>query len=309
MTWNSLNVSPTELRIDITLNCGQSFIWDKTGENEWTSVIKGNIISLKQCETDVLYKVRNECENITDVHNDLIDYFQLNVNLEEKYMEWCKDPIFMKETSHLKGIRVLRIDPVENLFSFICSSNNNISRISSMVKSLQREYGKKVGTVNDIDFYTFPSSTKQLDLISKGEKSLRENFKFGYRAKYIAESAAYLLEIGGMENLKTLREKSYPDCKKELLKFPGVGPKVADCICLFSLDKTNVVPVDTHVWNISKRLYGDKLLSVKTLNSTSYEKIQNVFTDRYGVYAGWAHVVLFSSDLKQFKKRKRSEEE
>lgn len=59
----------------------------------------------------------------------LIDYFRLNEPLNELYDEWAKcDPIFSEAAKKFTGVRMLRQEPIENIFTFICSSNNNISR-------------------------------------------------------------------------------------------------------------------------------------------------------------------------------------
>lgn len=109
----------------------------------------------------------------------LRDYFQLDVNLAELYAKWSKaDPNFRSVASHFTGVRILRQDPVENLFSFICSSNNNISRISGMVENLCRTYGEHLETVNDKVYYTFPSTDKLA--VAGVEAKLRE-LGFGYR--------------------------------------------------------------------------------------------------------------------------------
>ena len=64
----------------------------------------------------------------------LNDYFQLDVDLEPLYQKWSGiDPVFETIALNYPGVRMLRQDPVENLFSFICSSNNNIQRISGTV--------------------------------------------------------------------------------------------------------------------------------------------------------------------------------
>ena len=80
----------------------------------------------------------------------LYDYFQLGIDLEILYQDWSsKDAHFAKVASHFKGIRMLRQDPVENLLSFVCSSNNHISRISSMVEKLCTHYGNHIATVSN----------------------------------------------------------------------------------------------------------------------------------------------------------------
>ncbi|KAJ3030529.1 8-oxoguanine glycosylase ogg1, partial [Rhizophlyctis rosea] len=92
--------------------------------------------------------------------------------------------------------------------------------------------------------------------------------------------------------------------REVLLGFSGVGPKVADCICLMGFGFGEVVPVDTHVWQIAKRDYGIKgLLDTKTLTPKHYEVVGKKFQEVFGDKAGWAHSVLFTADLKQFESR------
>ena len=120
-------------------------------------------------------------EDKADVSLEAIlrDYFQLDINLGTLYDKWSvADSHFANIAASFPGIRILRQDPTENLFSFICSSNNHISRISSMVLKLAENYGTKLGSVGDIDFYSFPEAA---DLCKPDvEKKLRE-LGFGYR--------------------------------------------------------------------------------------------------------------------------------
>ena len=83
-----------------------------------------------------------------------------------------------------------------------------------------------------------------------------------------------------------LRKLPYLECREELLTLSGVGPKVADCICLFSMDKADVIPVDTHVWQIATR---DYKLKIKTLTQKTYQDVGDAFRKVFGEYAGWAH--------------------
>jgi N-glycosylase/DNA lyase len=126
-----------------------------------------------------------EQETDSDDHV-LKDYFQLDIKLEEMYKSWSKaDQHFSKISKEFTGIRMLRQDPVECLFSFICSSNNNISRITSMVDKLAKHYGRKILVSNCVDgeeFYTFP---KVEALAAEGVEDNLRKLGFGYRAKYI----------------------------------------------------------------------------------------------------------------------------
>ena len=167
----------------------------------------------------------------------LRDYFQLDVNLADLYAHWASvDSNFKQISSNFEGVRILRQDPVENLFSFICSSNNNISRISGMVEKLCENYGKFVAEVDDKQYFAFPPISA---LAEQGVESELRNLGFGYRAKYINTSARMILEEHSVEWLYGLREKSYDETKAELMKLCGVGAKVTyiylvfDFICLF----------------------------------------------------------------------------
>jgi N-glycosylase/DNA lyase len=226
----------------------------------------------------------------------LKNYFQLDIPLDPLYSHWSLvDENFRKKSIQFKGLRVLRQDPIENVFCFICSSNNNIKRITQMVTKLCQEYGKFVDHVDGMDFYTFPT----IESLSKDDvESTLRTMGFGYRAKYIHQSALFLSKLPS-DHLYKLRGQDYDSVKQELLKLPGVGPKVADCIALMSMDCIGAIPVDTHVWQIAVRDY--HLLSKqkqKSLTEKTYKAIGDHFRELFGPYAGWAHSVLFAADLK-----------
>ena len=71
----------------------------------------------------------------------------------------------------------MRQDPFVTLFSFICSQNNNINRITQMVRCMNDDFGTEIAVYNDKKYFSFPD----LNVISKiKEKQLKEK-KFGYR--------------------------------------------------------------------------------------------------------------------------------
>ncbi|XP_035684476.1 N-glycosylase/DNA lyase-like [Branchiostoma floridae] len=236
----------------------------------------------------------------------LRDYFQLDVKLTDLYEQWCKDdPHFKQVSPNFTGIRMLRQDPVENLFSFICSSNNHISRISGMVERLCEAYSAQLCEVCGVTYYAFPTVSA---LAGKGVEERLRKLGFGYRARYISETAQYIMKQGGESWLYNLRTLPYEEAKAELIKLSGVGAKVADCVCLMSMDKTGAIPVDTHVWQIVNRDYKHKLGTTKTLTDKTYKEIGDFFRQLWGPYAGWAHSVLFAADLRKFQELKSSPE-
>ncbi|XP_054710895.1 LOW QUALITY PROTEIN: N-glycosylase/DNA lyase-like [Uloborus diversus] len=328
--WRKIPCSFTELNLEITLGGGQSFRWNKNAKNEWIGVIsdlawilkqdsQGNILyvvnpadatenkvscglkkqkRMKICKNAPLLNLRLGT-NFSDCDNMLKDYFNLHINLDELYNTWGKaDENFRLVANHYKGIRILRQDPLENVFSFICSANNNISRISSMVGKLCSHYGKAISVFDGTTYYAFPALES---LAANGVEETLRKLGFGYRAKYIHETAKSLLHDRPSDWLKTLRTLPYAEAHAELIKLPGIGAKVADCICLMSLDKYNAIPVDTHIWQVTLRDYLPHLKNSKTLTSKIFQEIGNFYRERFGDYAGWANTVLFAADLKKFK--------
>jgi N-glycosylase/DNA lyase len=122
---------------------------------------------------------------------------------------------------------------------------------------------------------------------------------FGYRDAYVTRTASLVCEMAKeagygdiveawLENISKLTET---EAREVLLTFSGVGPKVADCILLFGLGFEDVVPVDTHVYQIAIRDYGLKGSKDASVNKAMYEKIRSKLQDAWGQKAGWAHQV------------------
>ncbi|KAH8877626.1 N-glycosylase/DNA lyase [Schistosoma japonicum] len=90
-----------------------------------------------------------------------------------------------------RGLRLLRQDPEETLFAFITSANNNITRITKLLRKLCIAYGNPLYLENgDVTNWTFPS----LEILA--QPGMHDNLKkigFGYRSKFI-ECVNYSLE-------------------------------------------------------------------------------------------------------------------
>ncbi|KAJ1959109.1 8-oxoguanine glycosylase ogg1, partial [Dispira parvispora] len=269
------------------------------------------LVTLKETPNTVLFRIhpKQGSPTITATHLDttrrlLWDYFQLDVKLGNLYQQWSQaDANFRTKGLQFPGLRVLRQPPVENVLSFICSSNNHIPRITQMVETMCETYGEPVAEYQGRVFYSFPTLAN-LNARSNLETELRE-LGFGYRAKYIQATVRYLCVTHGDAAeawLLSMRQLSYSQARHALLKLTGVGPKVADCICLMSLDKSEAVPVDTHVWQIAVRDYAFSSTTTTTSRATSlsiktYAAVAEFFRKLFGAYSGWAHSVLFIADL------------
>ncbi|XP_028140193.2 N-glycosylase/DNA lyase [Diabrotica virgifera virgifera] len=312
--WYRLLCKKSELQLLGSLNGGQSFRWKKHPKNEdqWIGVFANKVWILKQEEDCINYQVfepkANKSEPMETYYNSLLkDYFQLDLNLTKYYAEWSEcDKYFKEAAKQFYGIRILKQDVVENIFSFICSSNNHITRISGMVEKLAKFYGNEICEVEGEMYYSFPNVEQLAG--NKVEDKLRTN-GFGYRSKYISKSAQYIAEQGGNDWLVKLKNMPYDDAKKSLMELTGVGAKVADCICLMSLGHLQAIPVDTHIYQIAKRLYMPSLPNNKTVTEKVYNDIGDNFRKLYGPLAGWAHTVLFCADLKKFQGNNLEENE
>lgn len=270
-----------------------------------------------------------------DTEDLLKNYFNLHHNLAELYKQWADaDPNFRKRAPQFTGVRILNQDAWEALVGFICSSNNNISRISQMVHKLCLHYGPYIGTIAGEPFHDFPTPKS---LTAPGVESHLRELGFGYRAKYIAETARTIANDRPAGWLLSLRNPAsaaletkpiaalmahadeegdqqpsssssppptYKTAHEQLLQLCGVGPKVADCVSLMGLGWGEAVPVDTHVWQIAMRDYkfGGKSKN-KTLTKAMYDAVGDHFRSLWGCQAGWAHSVLFTADLRTFSDR------
>ncbi|XP_034367155.1 N-glycosylase/DNA lyase isoform X5 [Arvicanthis niloticus] len=257
--WASIPCPRSELRLDLVLASGQSFRWKEQSPAHWSGVLADQVWTLTQTEDQLYCTVyrgdngqvsRPTLEELEALHK----YFQLDVSLAQLYSHWASvDSHFQRVAQEFQGVRLLRQDPTECLFSFICSSNNNIARITGMVERLCQAFGPRLIQLDDVTYHGFP------DLHALAGPEVETHLRklgLGYRARYVCASAkAILEEQGGPAWLQQLRVAPYEEAHKALCTLPGVGTKVADCICLMALDKPQAVPVDVHVWQIAHRDY------------------------------------------------------
>lgn len=267
----------------------------------FVGVLRQWIVEIEQMEKCCHVQVHSHCKQELDPRSVIEEYLQVHFPIRDYYAQWSSADVkqFARKATLLPGVRMLKQDPFENVISFICSQNNNISRIGQLVSKVCKNYGTFIGNIHGEDYYSFPTLS---DLLKVGnlESELRA-LSFGYRAAYIAKAVTFLSkqEPDGTGWLLGLRQVPYEEAKRSLLQIPGIGPKVADCVCLMSLEKHNAVPVDTHVLQIALRDYSiPGLKSKSSLTNNTYNQITTFFQNLFGEHAGWAHTVLFCADLR-----------
>ncbi|MEN2500743.1 MAG: 8-oxoguanine glycosylase ogg1 [Marteilia pararefringens] len=248
----------------------------------------------------------DNCEKVVEASEPAIVHlkkFLINYFSFGRYLELDCDTIFYSDNLLINGmeldnrseLRLLSQGVFENILSFICSANNNVKRISSMVRFISNRFGRSIAEYGGVEYKAFPSIT-DLSSVKDLEQILRDN-KFGYRAKYVANAVNQLENLGGNAYLESLKFKSYSECNSELCKISGIGQKVADCICLMSLGKYDAVPIDTHMLNFAINHYSFTPKNKNTLSKCEYREVRSMFQKKWGKYAGIIQLFVFANLL------------
>lgn len=257
-----------------TFMCGQCFRWDMEEDGSYTGIAHGKVVNVSYIENDIIIKNTN----IDDVKNIWIDYLDLNRDYDEIKNNFIMDENLKRAIEFGGGIKILNQDIFECLISFIISTQNGIPRIKKIVSSMSELFGKKI-EYNSKVYYTFPS----LDAMSEITEKDLEPLKAGYRAGYIVDAVKKV--ISKEVDIYSLKNMSTSDARRELMKIKGVGPKVADCVLLFSAGKSDAFPIDVWVQRIMRSLYCGEEAKIKD--------IQDFASLRFGEYAGIAQQYLF----------------
>ena len=298
--WRSLGLGASELRLAHCLPTGQSFGWRRVGD-EYHGCLGDAGIALRENPESLACEWRCEAGQAAAAEASLRDYFRCEVSFEALYGDWrAADARFAAVADAVTGARVLRQDPLECLISFICSSNNNIARITLMLDRLRSLAGHEAPIPGGRGMEAgAPRTFPTLDALQGVDEQTLRDLGFGYRAPYVTKSVAHVAAKGGDAWLRGLRAASREDAKAALLECSGVGPKVADCVALFALDQSDCVPVDTHVWRIARRDLDASLADCASITPAVYDRVGDLFRDKYA-HAGWAHTVLFAAELPLF---------
>mgnify|MGYP000883132569 FL=1 len=256
--------------------CGQAFRWYEESDGSFTTVHLGRVLNVLNDDNKVIFKGTN----LEEFNEIWIDYFDLNTNYEEIRKTLSNNKILANTMDYGKGIRILNQNHFEMLISFIISANNMIPRIKKSIEIISMRYGKFICEDENRKYYSFPT----IEELSKATvEELREFAKVGFRDKRIFDTVNMILnekiDLDNFENLDT------DTLREELLKFSGVGNKVADCIMLFSYKRGEVFPVDVWIKRVMEELFIKEETPVKKISKEA---------DRiFGKYAGYAQQYLF----------------
>ena len=261
--------------------CGQCFRWDEESDGSYTGIVGKNVINVKQVENRGIFSSYG-ADNLEKL---VINYFDLTRNYEEIKDKLSKiDEHLARSIEYGSGIRILNQDLWETIISFIISANNNIPRIKGIINRISKNYGEKIEW-NGKEYYTFPT----VEELSKASVEELRALGLGFRDVRVYETTRKILEKQvDLEELH--KEKDTQKVRDILLTLDGVGPKVADCILLFStLKRFDVFPIDVWVRRVMNELY------IKNEDETKVSKkeIEKLAKEKYGNLEGIAQQYLF----------------
>ena len=261
--------------------CGQCFRWNIQDDGSYTGVIKNGIVNVKKDGKNIIFT--GKCDK--DLKEIVTYYFDLNRNYKEIKDKLSNiDKYLRTSIEYGSGIRILNQDLWETIISFIISANNNIPRIKGIIERLSKKYGNEIEW-DGIKYYTFPS-VNQLKNVSVQDF---RNLGLGFRDIRLYETTQMILKKE--VDLDLLRENPNTlEVRDELLKLSGVGPKVADCILLFSdLKRFDVFPIDVWV----RRVMNDLYIKKEDETKVSKKEIEKLAEEKFGNLRGIAQQYLF----------------
>lgn len=260
-----MNIKTPDFNLETTLGSGQVFGFSKKVDGAFEGSLAGRRIILRQ-KGDIL-------ETNPDIPEaDVRSFFHLDYDLAPIYRLLAGDEPLRKTAVALKGLRIICQEPWEALAGFILSSNNNIKRIQGIWGRLLREFSN--GSIH------FPHASE----IAASTESVLRKIGLGYRAPFLLKTAQMV--SSEPNHFDRIRAADYAQAKSELIRYPGVGEKIADCVLLFGFQKYEAFPVDVWILRVMRKLYFRN-------RKISEKKVQMFAQKRWGRHAGYIQQYLY----------------
>lgn len=233
------------MNLDQTYKSGQVFRWIHLRDGKYIIPYGPVAILIEQQKNRLIMHCSEE-----DFYNIWYDYFDLGTD----YQEWNISAKHMNEYMKIcsvrgSGIHILQQDLFEMIITFMLATATNIPRVKQMLDVISRTCGTKhiqsMREAGKVTWYEFPTPQQILEHQDDiGNLGLE-------RKEHIISLCECIIE--GWLDLDELQFMDYESAKEILMEFDGIGPKVADCICLYGLHHTESFPVDTHISDILER--------------------------------------------------------
>ena len=262
--------------LNATLNSGQAFRW-QLRQGAWEGVVGSRWVRLEQ-QGDA---IAAETAAPQGEWHWLAEYLQTGVSLAEVLTTFPNDPAMQEAVRACRGLRLLRQDPWECLASFILSSNKRIRHIQQIIAVLCARMGEPVAVPpGHPPEFSFPNAAR----IAAGSPAALRACKMGFRADYLFDTSRTIATA--IMNPAGLRDLPLAEARTRLMRLPGVGRKIADCVLLMSCGFAGAFPVDVWIARVLREFYfpGQKIPAARLIR----------FTESYfGPQAGYAQQYLF----------------
>ena len=266
----------TDFSLKYTLESGQSFRWNRI-DNAYYGVVEGRILKISQEGTTLCVESSTD-EDAPCFVSYLRHYLDIGRDVPKILAEVNNDAYMHRAIEKLWGMRILNQELWETVASFILSQNNNVPRIRGIIRRLSERFGEPLTFAGYVD-YSFPSP----DALATATNAALLACGTGYRANYLQDAAQAV--VRGELSLTAMKQMSYPEAKQALMRQNGIGEKVADCICLFSLGHLAALPIDVWIKRIFETLY--------LRRRATHREIREFAHNYFGDGVGYAQQYLF----------------
>lgn len=255
------------LDVRASIGSGQVFLWERRGRR-WQGIDGSRLFELREDGP---------------LPRPAAGFFRAGDDYDAMLSEISADPVVARAVRRHRGLRLLRQDPFQCCITFIVSANSSMARIRDGLARLCSAFGERSrGDGRASHFFPPPARLARASLGQLRACGL------GYRAGYVREAARMAPDL----DLEGLRGRPYPEARERLLGVPGIGPKVADCIMLFSLEKLDAFPIDTWMGR-ALRLHYPGAFAGRPGTEKKYMQMRAEALRRFGRYAGLAQQFLF----------------
>lgn len=282
---NEINIKETEEGLVLVhdsfnpthiFECGQCFNFNIEEDGSYTAVHMDKIINVLSRENDVL--IRNV--SLDDFYEVFYDYFDLGTDYKQIKEDLSANEVLKTASEYGDGIRILNQEMFETVISFIISANNGITRIKNSIRIISQRYGDLIGEYMGREYYTFPKP----EILAKVDPlELREFARVGFRDVRIVEASRMV--ANGFLDYESDQNLSTAELKEKLMQMPGIGPKVADCVLLFTYHRRETFPVDVWIKRVMETLFIGHEVPKKQVDDYAREY--------FGDLAGYAQQYLF----------------
>ncbi|TYB87212.1 MAG: 8-oxoguanine DNA glycosylase [Kosmotoga sp.] len=271
--------------LDITLDCGQTFRWEKIN-GYWKGVVRNTVLFVKQngsklkayssSNTLLGRNLINGIKHYFSLDHDLLTITNSLIGSIKPFSEYSKN-VSREAFKESFGLRILKQDPFEMVIEYLISTRNSIPNIKKIADNLSAFFPENRVMMNNEAYYTFPT-LKQLKQLSVND--FRE-LKLAFRSPWMYE---LLKKIESEEYFFKLKGLGFREKLEHLMHFKGIGFKVASCVALFGYGDLNAFPVDIWVKRIMEKLYNI---------SGSTKKVMEFGMESFSPYAGYYQEMLF----------------